>query len=91
MKKAYILVYSNDLGTREIVKNTIDSMKIIDIWRYDLPNSLYLISESTADEIAREIRERLGDKRFFITEISTNKQGWLPRKSWNLINNKKLE
>ncbi|MFD1630069.1 hypothetical protein [Pseudopedobacter beijingensis] len=91
MRKAYLFVYSNDLGTRENVKNAVDSIEDILLWRYDLPNTFYIISESSANEISKQIREKLGDKRFIITEISTNKQGWLPRKSWDLINNKNRE
>lgn len=91
MRKAYLFVYSNDLGTRETVKNAVDSIKDILLWRYDLPNTFYIISESSANEISERIREKLGDKRFIITEISTNKQGWLPRKSWDLINNKRRD
>lgn len=91
MRKAYLFVYSNDLGTREDVKNAVDSIKDILHWRYDLPNSFYIISESSASKISEQIREKLGNKRFIITEISTNKQGWLPRKTWDLINNKKRD
>ena len=91
MRKAYLFVYSNDLGTREIVKNAVDSIESIILWRYDLPNSFYLISTSSAIELSKTIRMKLGDKRFIITEISSNKQGWLPQKSWHLINNKKRE
>ena len=89
MRKVYLFVYSNDLGTREIVKNTVDSIESIILWRYDLPNSFYLVSTSSAIELSEKIRMKLGDKRFIITEISSNKQGWLPKKSWHLINHKK--
>lgn len=88
MKKAYIFVYSNNLGTRESIKNTIDSMKEIIDWRYDLPNSFYLISEKSATDLANQIRAILGDKRFIITEISSNKQGWLQPTTWHFINKK---
>lgn len=89
MKKVYLLVYSNDLGTRQEVKDAIDLMPEISHWRYDLPNCFYLLSESSADEIAKLIRAKLGNKRFLITEITSNRQGWLPQKSWDVINKKK--
>lgn len=89
MRKAYLFVYSNDLGTRQEVKRCIDSLEEIIYWRYDMPNSFYLISESTAQKISDGVRAKLGKKRFFITEITDdNKQGFLPRRTWDLINRK---
>ncbi len=89
MRKSYLLVYSNSLGTRDQVKNCLSSIKEVLTWRFDMPNSFYIISENSADEIARSIRNTLGKGRFILTEISSNKQGWLPSESWYLINNKK--
>jgi hypothetical protein len=88
MRKAYLLVYSNSLGTREKVKNVLDKTNKVIHWRYDLPNSFYLVSEFTASQISDVIRAKLGNGRFIITEISDNKQGWLPKASWDLIKTK---
>lgn len=91
MRKAYLLVYSNSLGSRDEVKNCVDNSQEILLWRYDMPNSFYLISEHSADQISEMIRNELGNNRFLVTEISSNKQGWLPRKTWDLINKKRRE
>lgn len=88
MKKAYLLIYSDSLGTREEVKDCLNSIGHIIHWRHDMPNSFYLISESTAQVLSESIVRKLGKKRFLITEISTNKQGMLPRETWDLINKK---
>ncbi|MCA0153762.1 hypothetical protein [Winogradskyella vincentii] len=91
MRKAYLLVYSNSLGTREKVKNCLDKSNLVIHWRYDLPNAFYIISEDSANELSDMIRGKLGNGRFIVTEISSNKQGWLPRQTWDLINKKKRE
>ena len=89
MRKAYLLVYSDSLGTREQVKNCINEIGLIIHWRYDMPNSFYLISENTAQQISDKIIGKMGwGKRFLITEITSNKQGILPRETWDLINKK---
>ncbi|HED07288.1 MAG TPA: hypothetical protein ENI57_04135 [Ignavibacteria bacterium] len=88
MRKAYILVYSDVLGTREEVKKCMDSIPQVDTWRYDLPNSFYIISEYSADEIARAINNFTGKTNFIVSEITSNKQGWLSEETWYLINNK---
>jgi len=87
MRKSYLLVYS-DSWSRESVKNCLSSIPEVINWRYDMPNCFYIISEDTATNIATSIRRKLGNKRFLITEISPNKQGWLPSDTWYLINNK---
>lgn len=88
MRKAYILVYSDKLGTREEVKNCMDNIPEVITWRYDMPNSFYIISEKSAGEIAEAIHDFTGKTRFLVTEITSNRQGWLPDDTWYLINNK---
>ncbi len=89
--KAYLLVYTDALERTE-VRKIIKSMNTVSKWRYDLPNSFYLISYSSAQEISDEFRDAFGGKnyRFLVTEIGKNKQGWLPKETWHLINKKKF-
>ena len=90
MRKAYLLVYSNSLGSRDEVKDCIDNIRKITYWRYDMPNCFYLISEYDADDISESIIEYLGKNgRFIVVEVTDNKQGWLPSKTWYLLNNKR--
>ncbi len=88
MKMAYLLVYNDALGSREDVKRCLNEMDAVITWRYDLPHSFYVVSEVDARTLADSIRERLGTGRFLIAEITTNKQGWLPKDTWYLLNNK---
>ncbi|WP_421920101.1 hypothetical protein [Marinifilum sp.] len=88
MRKAYLFVYSDNLGTRDEVKNCMDNIPEVYTWRYDMPNSFYIISEYSADEIARAINSYTGKTRFIVSEITDNKQGWLSEDTWYLINNK---
>jgi len=89
MRKAYILVYSDNLGSRAQVKECIDNISEVITWRCDMPNSFYLISENSANEIASAIHNYTGKTKFLVTEITSNKQGWLSKDTWYLINNKK--
>ena len=87
--KAYLLVYSNGLGTVEQVKECLDSIHGLQ-WRKELPNSFYLLSERSALEISRLIRKcRPGTAAFLVSEITPNKNGWLVRDSWDFINQKR--
>lgn len=90
MKKAYLLIYDDKLGTREEIKGFLDRMPIVETWRYDMPNMFYIISIYTAKQIAEQIRELSGAKgKFIITENTENSYGWLNSDSWYLLQNKK--
>ncbi len=88
-RKAYLLAYSNTLGTREEVKKCVDSIREIIDWRYDLPHTFYLISEASASTLSDLITNRMGKKGIFIiVELESNYSGWLPKESWHLLQKK---
>ena len=88
--KAYLFIYSDLVGTREKVQTTLDSMSSVNTWRYDLPNSFYVISSSTSQELANEFEQKLPTQgRFIFAEYNGfNSQGRLSDESWHLLNNK---
>ena len=91
MKKVYIFIYTGRVGTREEVKDVIDSIPEIIAWRSEIPHSFYIVSESNADFLADIFLQRLGKKGLFlVSEISNNYQGWLPKRTWHLLNKKEL-
>lgn len=95
MRKAFLMVYSEKLGTRNEIKSCLRKIPEVITWRYDLPNSFYLISEQTptgiAEAINRELNSRERRGRFIITEISDDKQGLLPKDTWYFIKHKRVK
>lgn len=90
MNKAYIFLYNSEVGTREQVKEFIDSRPEIVNWKYELPNSFYLISPKSAQELSAIIRSFTGKKgRFLVMECSANRQGWLDPATWTFLQEKK--
>ena len=88
-QRAYLLIYSGGVGTREEIRDYIDNLPEILNWRYDVPHAFYLVSESTAEEITDLIlRFSRGEGRFLVTEVVENSQGWLPRGAWRFLNEK---
>ena len=81
----YLLVYSNAFGERQKVKDFFSSSPFVNSWRYDLPNSIYLASEAPASTLGDHIREKFPNARFILTEISGNREGWLPQDTWAFI------
>lgn len=90
MKKAYLLVHNLGVGTRAEVKKWADESALVATWRYDLPCSIYLISESTAAELCQDLERVLGQGgRYLITEVTDNRQGRLPADTWYLLRYKR--
>jgi hypothetical protein len=88
VRKAFLLAYSNSLGTRDQVKQYLNSMPEVYHWRYDLPNAFYLISNSTSKDLGIALHRLAGNQgRFIIVEIQSS-YGWLPKQTWYLIKNK---
>ncbi len=88
MRQAYIFCYSSDVGTRDTVTDVIDKLPSVLNWRYELPNTFLLVSEKSADDLAKEIRRHLGKGRFIVVELGPNRQGWLLPSAWKLIKDK---
>ena len=89
MSKTYILVYDDKVGSRESVKSFLNKQPEIKSWRFDLPNTFYLISDLSAHDLAtrlQKLTQRQEGKRFIIAHLSDDIQGWLPRDTWDFIN-----
>ena len=88
--KAYILVYSG--FTRVEVRELLKEMPEIKVWRFDMPNSFYVISSSSAKALSKSFREYSNGehKRFIFVEITENRAGWLPRRTWSVLSDKRL-
>ena len=88
-RQAYLLVYNDEVGTREQIRDFIDGVAEILNWRYDMPHAFYVVSECSADELADILLDFTDERgRFLIAEVTDNKQGWLPRRTWEMLNNK---
>ncbi len=89
MRKAYLLIYSDGTGGRDVMRNWVNQEPAVLHWRYDMPHSFYLISEASAADLAKSLTNFVGKKgRFMIVEVSDNRQGWLPAETWYLLRNK---
>ena len=92
MKKVYVLIYSDNYATRDQIKEWANKSTVIHTWRYDLPNCIYLVSDKSAAEIDKAIEDTFGRRgRYLITEITENRQGFLPMDTWHLFSHKEIK
>jgi hypothetical protein len=89
VRKAYLFLYSDSVGSRDAVKAWANKTTAVLHWRHDLPHSFYIISEESAQDLAKSFQEFNGRKgRFLIVEASDNRQGLLPPETWYLLRRK---
>ena len=89
MRKAYLLVFSELVGGKMAIRNWLNSEPKVIHWRTDLPHSFYVISEASAAELSQSLINFNGKKgRYLIAEIGDNRQGLLPKDTWNLLREK---
>lgn len=87
--KTYLFIYSDAMCNRDTIKTAIAGIPEIIRWRYDIPNSFYIHSKASADELTAKIANKFpGRKCFLFVEISENRQGYLSKETWNFINQK---
>ena len=81
----YLFLYNRSYGDTGEVRERLNSLEVIDEIRELFPYSFFLSSDVDANTISAEIRRLFPDRRFMITEIGNNRQGWMPRRFWNFI------
>lgn len=92
MRKAYLLLYSEQTGGKEKIRNWLNAEDLVIHWRTDLPSMFYVISEATAADLSESLSKHIGRRgRFLFSEVSDNRQGLLPKETWYLLRNKRRQ
>jgi hypothetical protein len=90
MKRVFLFVHSGAPLTDEDWKARINSRSEILNWYKCMPNSFFIVSELSADAMTDMLRELAGNGGFqFVIECSGQRQGYLPKRGWEFINNPK--
>ncbi|WP_196435166.1 hypothetical protein [Methylomonas sp. LL1] len=93
MKNSYIFIYNRSLGTKEEVRDFVNSCESIITWRSELSNTFFIVSELSAYKIYDLVAEYFGEGKgeFLICKYDeNNSQGLLNERSWHLLNNNEL-
>lgn len=92
MRKSYAFIFNSNLGTNEEIKNYLNASEYIVTWRKELDSAYFFVSDYTAKEVYADVSQYFGEGKgtFLITEVISNKQGLLNKRSWSLLNEKRL-
>jgi hypothetical protein len=79
--KVYLIVLTSRYN-RDAVVQHLGNLEETEFWFYSLPHSFFLKTSLTAHQISKEIIKNFGKFRHFVTEVSDNRQGLLPKGHW---------
>lgn len=85
MKRKLYLVILAAILDRQAVIDHLSTLANTSGWFYNMPNSFFIKSSLSADELSEAIQDKFKRPRHFITEISENRQGILPKDHWDLF------
>jgi hypothetical protein len=92
MKKCYLLAHSSAAASHAQMKTILNTIDEVVHWRSEMACVFFVVSEKSASDLTKLIRAQSGDKgRFIISEITQNRNGWITKDSWYMINNKELK
>ena len=83
--KIFLFLFNNEFGTRDHAINIIKQLPTVVSWRSDLPNTIYIKSESSPQQLCDDIRAIRGVGKFLIAELTNNRQGYLSKETWNFL------
>jgi len=89
MRKAYLLIFDPLVGSQEQVRDAINAMPEVVNWRFDMPFTIYFISEEPARNLSLIFRQKMHRGRFLILEVTNNKQGYMLKETWDFLNSKR--
>ncbi len=81
----YLFVFSRFMGTADDVEQLLDRIDEIEDYRRLFSNCFLIRSDESASVLHQRIKESAPNRRFLISEVSSNRQGWLPRRLWEFI------
>lgn len=89
-RKTYLLAFSETMASSSNVVKALNAIDEVKTWRTEMPHAFFVVSDKSARHLANKIRELCPRGRFLICEIGENRQGWLTKDGWHIINNQRL-
>ena len=86
--KALLLVFSENLGSREIVTNYLTTLPSISNWYAIFQNAIFIVSDTPVQHLSEVLRNRFPNVWFILTEVNPERtDGLLPPSNWHFILN----
>ena len=86
--KAYAVISSGRFASRPALQAFLNQHERVAYWYACLPSCVFAFTDMSAHDLAKDLEARFGlgpGRRFLVTELSTNRQGRLPRELWEML------
>jgi hypothetical protein len=83
--KIYQFTYTDGFGNDSDVSLMLKSIDSVSDLRIPFTRLCFIKSTDTANAISKKIIQLKPQLRFFISEVTENRQGWLPKDIWEFI------
>lgn len=83
--KKYLLVYADNLADRQKLVDVLTSMSEVKHWRYDMPNSFYILSDASPEDLLKRIRALCGGSGRCVLVAMNTFFGFLPQRTWDFL------
>lgn len=83
--KIYQFTYTDGFGNDSDVSLMLKSIDSVSDLRIPFTRLCFIKSTDTATSLSKKIIQLKPNNRFFISEISENRQGWLPKSVWDFL------
>lgn len=81
----FLVALGNTIDMGEFTKY-LDTLTQVKDWFYSLPNSVFVVVQSSTQDLYKQFSEKYPKKRFFITKVVlADCEGWMPENHWDKI------
>ncbi|KAB2700783.1 hypothetical protein F9K79_00720 [Ochrobactrum sp. Kaboul] len=87
--KIYLLSFNDNQVSRNELVDLIDKSEEVVNWIAPMPSTLFLVSESSIQSLNKFIMNHREKKFQYIIAEVNRRQGWLPKATWDFIQNPK--
>ena len=89
--KSFVFVYSGGVSVRNKLVDVLNRIPEVHSWRYDTEACFYILSNSTARQIAEAIKRQYPTiGRHIITSLGNEYWGELTGESWHMLEKKEV-
>ena len=86
--KVYLVISSVKFAARPRLQRFLDEHPRVAYWYACLPNAVFAVTDLSAHDLAKALEATFGvgpGHRFLVTEVSSNRQGRLPKDLWDIL------
>lgn len=83
---AYVIAFDEGVSQQALI-SALDAEPAIKNWYACMSHTVFVVSDQSASGVSEIVRKHIGNHRFIVLDVQTDRQGWLPPKVWQWLKN----